>query len=228
MRGLKIPASDVQLKLSGLWTRELWYVNSVPSRFLAIGYEDEGEPLPLAPDRLTGQLEIPTGWALRELPRDKRKARMAREEEREFWEELVDKSWETGFNPKTLEKEFWTAVSRGGFEGHWQRSKKRVEVPKDKLFRMLLGKKVRSRMPSKALYRVIRQRKTFVEKVWTRVDELVEESGPEITVRRGIDFPEWFFPHSSLTRHLPGRSDPQALSFRRWCEAEDAMARYVQ
>jgi hypothetical protein len=207
VRGLGVPASADSLKLAGLWPRELWYVNSVPSRFTAIGCETEGEPLPLAPDRLCGQVEVPANWRLRPLPHSKSRASQLLEEEEEFWEELRERAWSEGFDPRKKEREFWQAVSRGGFEDRWYEWRR---PPANKLVQKLLGARVRSRLKSKPLYRVLAQPRLRREKrVWTRVDE---ESwvAQEIAGR-------CFAPPMSLTNNF----DP-------WVRIEEALDRYIQ
>jgi hypothetical protein len=128
------------------------------------------------PDRITGQVVVP-GWKPLPLPIDKRKARAALVDEREFWEEVTDRAWTSGFDPKKLERQFWIDVSCGGFENQYRvwRDLHRPGMIHP-LAKRLLGVRVRSRLPSKPLYRVIGQQKKKREKrVWQRVDEETEE-----------------------------------------------------
>nr|WAK77781.1 MAG: hypothetical protein [Botourmiaviridae sp.] len=221
VRGLGMAATDKMIKSAGLWTRELWYLNSVPSRFVSIGIETEGVPLPQAPDRLTGQVELPPGWSLQPLPLDKRKARRALEREREFWEEVTDRAWSTGFDPTKCLKEFWTAVSAGSFERCWYRWR---QANSSKIVKKLMGVRIRSRLPSKPFYRVSSQTKERVKRVWARVEEESES--------------EW----SSEGSWSPPRVRPvfgagttyqsDGLIFSRphywWLRQEEALARFVQ
>nr|UUW21028.1 MAG: RNA-dependent RNA polymerase [Sanya botourmia-like virus 10] len=220
VRGLGMTVTDNMLKLAGLWTRELWYVNSVPSRYLAIGYEVEGVPLPQSPSRLTGQVELPPGWSLQPLPRDKRKARQALEQEREFWEEVTDRAWTSGFDPTKLEKEFWATVSTGSFERSWYRWRQKPTIP---IVKKLLRGRYQSRLPSKPLYRVLLQRKERVKRVWARVEEEDED----------VDDRRPFGPLHIVPRAHAGDTyvEDGIIHYRslyRWLNEEEALARYVQ
>jgi hypothetical protein len=213
------------LKASGLWLRDVWYVNSVPSRFLSIGVEEEGEPLPLTPERVTGQVDLPSGWKPLPLPIDKRKAREALLAERDFWEEVTDRAWTSGFNPKKLERQFWLAVSRGGFENQyraWRDLHKPGAV--HPLAKKLMGVRVRSRLPSKPLYRVINQdKRKRVKRVWQRVEEefeerTVAERAVELVARK-IALPSF----SALDK-----SDLLPIYRGVWVDQELALDRFIQ
>jgi hypothetical protein len=225
VRGLGMAATDRMLKASGLWLRDVWYVNSVPSRFLSIGVEEEGEPLPLTPERVTGQVDLPSGWKPLPLPIDKRKAREALLAERDFWEEVTDRAWTSGFDPRKLERQFWLAVSRGGFENQyraWRDLHKPGAV--HPLVKKLMGVRVRSRLPSKPLYRVINQdKRKRVKRVWQRVEEefeerTVAERAVELVARK-IALPSF----SVLDK-------PDLLPIYRgvWVDRELALDRYIQ
>lgn len=172
-RGLSIPANEVMLKQSGLWARELWYFNSVPSRYDHRSFETvtEGVPLPFPPDRLVGQVKIPPGWGLEPVSRSPRVRAVQRVEERQFWDEVVDLAWGTSYSPREAEKEYWKAVSATSFESSWYRWKT-SKLPRKGLFKFLIrfcGRTTRSRLKSAKLYRFMAyERKTKRESVWVR------------------------------------------------------------
>nr|UUW21023.1 MAG: RNA-dependent RNA polymerase [Sanya botourmia-like virus 7] len=220
VRGLGMKATDKMIKAAGLWTRELWYLNSVPSRYVSIGFETEGVPLPQAPDRLTGQVEIPPGWSLQPLPADKGKARQALEKEQEFWEEVTDRAWTTGFDPTKQLREFWTAVSTGSFERCWYRWR---QASTNKLVKKLMGVRTRSRLPSKPFYRVFGQVKERVKRVWARDEE--ETVAPEDDCPQG---PLLMRPaYDTGSTYLRGELIIQRNLYR-WLSEESALARFVQ
>jgi hypothetical protein len=222
VRGLGATATDKMLKSAGLWTRELWYLNSVPSRYVSIGFESEGVPLPQAPDRLTGQVEIPSGWSLQPLPlKDKRKARLMLEREQEFWEEVTDRAWSTGFDPTKLLKEFWTAVSAGSHERYWYAWR---QAPTSGIVKKLLGVRTRSRLPSKPFYRVFGQKKERVKRVWARVEE---EPTPDESVVPSFGPFDVRPAFGAGTTYSEGGLIYQRAHYR-WLMEEEALARFLQ
>jgi len=184
VRGLGIPATDRMLKSSGLWTWELWYVNSVPSRYPEIGKEEEGVALPISPSFLTGQVVLPKGWSLLPPPKNKALHKKALDDERGFWDEVTESAWTSGFNPKKATDQFWSDVAAGGFESGWVQWRDLHKAARLRpIVKKLLGSCYRSRLPSKGLYRVINQDKRKREKrVWQRVDEDIVEDPREVMI----------------------------------------------
>lgn len=158
------------------------------------------------------------------MPRDKVKAREALLAERDFWEEVTDRAWTSGFDPRKLESRFWSDVSRGGFENQWHvwrdLHKPGMVHP---LVVKLMGKRVRSRLPSKPLYRVLNQTKKRRDKrVWQRVEEEIEEVGP---VER---FRSLVLAKSNLPDFSPDKVDLLPIYRDRWCGFEAAAACFLQ
>ncbi|QJT73674.1 RNA-dependent RNA polymerase [Botrytis cinerea ourmia-like virus 8] len=169
--GLGIPVSWKVLSMSGFLNRELWYSNSIPRKVTAVGGTPvEGIELPQAPDRLTGQVECPTGWALRPQAATKKERRKEKEEEKLFWESLIDNSWGKEYTPKVLLKKFWNEVIGTGYEREWIRWKSTRNIARTKpLFRSF--DKPRSRLPSSTLRCDLSRGHVRVRKVWKRVVE---------------------------------------------------------
>jgi len=154
VRGLGILATDKALKSSGLWYRELWYLNSVPAdRF---GRE---LALPQPPTKLEGKVRIPPGWRRVSA----REARGRLDEETEFFDELLELAWQPGElnSVRDLTQEYFIRVSATGFESQWRRWKK------TSVRRPLYGSlPLKSRLKSKPFYAL--QVDSYRKEVWVR------------------------------------------------------------
>jgi len=154
VRGLGIDASERMLKLSGLWYRELWYVNSVPAdRF---GRELR---LPVPPTKLEGQVKIPPGW--RRVSAREARSRGLVSQETEFFDELIDLAWMPGnwTSSRKVNNEYYLDLQAGGMESRWSRWK-RKSVPR---FGVVACK---SRLRSSFWYRLVRPVRE--EMVWVK------------------------------------------------------------
>jgi hypothetical protein len=170
----------------------LWYFNSVPVGLVRSRLV-EGELFPTPPDRLTGQVKIPSGWVRQVVSRKPSVRAFQKAAEQEFWDEVVESAWGTTYEPKCVEKEYWDAVDRASFERSYHEWCERKKWPKKPLFKFakklltcrdtscLLhgGSKdwkcagVRSRLPSRQLYATLsRPEGGRKDHVWVkRVDE---------------------------------------------------------
>ncbi|QJT73673.1 RNA-dependent RNA polymerase [Botrytis cinerea ourmia-like virus 7] len=172
--GLGIPVTVGALKRSGFWHRELWYSNSVPRRLSAIGAPPvEGVELPQAPDRLTGQVELPSGWVLRPQNKNKKKRLEEKENEKLFWEAVVDSSWGREYCPKVLLKEFWSKVVGTGYERDWIRWKSTRNISTKPLFRAFTSP--RSVLHSRTLYADLLRARIRQKKVWVQLEDRGDE-----------------------------------------------------
>jgi len=224
-RGLGIAASEWMLKDSGLWRRELWYLNSVPSRYdKSMAYCTEGVPLPPPPDRLSGQVELPRGWKRVEMSDRPQKRARQRAEEKEFWEEVVDRAWGQCYNPRSVSKRYWEEVDRGSQEHlyhAWAQKNIRVKPFILKLVKKWSGVSgLRSRLRSKPFY-MLPLNKGKRRTVWCRVEEAAEEL-PDPVIR----FKEMVQKKIAL---MPSMETPyRTVCSERWLDEEEALTRYLQ
>lgn len=181
-RGLGMVVTEPMLKMSDLWHRELWYMNSVPSR-----YDDgleiitEGVPLPQPPDRLEGQVKLPLGWRRGVLSQCPRKRAEQRLNERDFWDEITDLAWGSSYEPKNVERAYWRNVELGSQETNffnWRTARFKSSSMAKFVFRFSGCKGPRSRLKSTSLYNWLSRPKVQRKcQVWQKVDE---ESEPEL------------------------------------------------
>ncbi|QGY72566.1 RNA dependent RNA polymerase [Plasmopara viticola lesion associated ourmia-like virus 36] len=220
--GLRCFVTDAMLKSAGLWTRELWYSNSVPRRFRAVGFvPEEGLRCPVAPDRLLGQSVLPSGWKLQPISKDKRKAAAEREAERPFWDELVENSWGNVYTPRVLERAFWKSLSDTGYERQWVNWRCVKRDPKP-----IFGSvDLRSRMPSRTLYGDLFRRSYALEKVWKFVGVGEEEDEWE--------YQYWaedlsFGPTLELSAYSSPETVRRRAGYERWCSRELLADHFIQ
>jgi len=183
-RGLGMWVTEAMLKSSDLWHRELWYMNSVPSRWDR-GSITEGVPLPLPPDRLEGQVKIPAGWRRVELSQSPRERALQRLNEREFWEQITDLSWGSVYSPKDVERAYWRDIEMGSQENRFYdwRTAKTFQPSGTKgqwytnfALRISGVKGPRSRLRSRCLFAWLNSEKPKKRSpVWVRVDEESEQ-----------------------------------------------------
>jgi len=226
-RGLAMPASDVMLKLSGLWRRELWYVNSVPSRYeKCLSLCTEGVPLPPPPDRLSGQVELPRGWRRQELSQKPSVRARQRAAEVDFWDEVIESAWGSTYKPRDVDKQYWEDVVAGSHERayyDWTRKNIRCKPFVAKFItRLTKVKGLRSRLRSKPLYVILSQPRSMKRRtVWARVEEeseclpdpadyMKETVHRKIALVSAMEAPYW------------------PMCTERWLRGEEALAGYVQ
>jgi hypothetical protein len=197
VRGLGIGTSDKALKCSGLWKRELYYLNCTPCFTPYIGVEKEAS-LPEAPSSKFRWVSIPDGWKRRET-RTK-----VRSSEEDFLSALVENSWEKPplvVNSNEAERAYWSELEVGGYESAWNRYRLDKDFrKKGKLFK---GFKRRERLPSKKFYSLAPPRRTFY--TWCRTEDVPQEEhgGGSTTVESDPDRP-WFSVYSRLIERDDG------------------------
>jgi hypothetical protein len=228
VRGLGVNATDGMLKTAGLWKRELWYLNSVPDRYECFGSVTEGVPLPPPPDRLAGQVKLPSGWRRQVVSRSPSVRAIQLATEQEFWDEVTDLAWGTAYSPREVEQQYWADVESGSFESRyteWRKMDFRSKKPFIQRFvaKITGVKGGRSRLKSRPFWFIsglARQRRTHV---WCRVDEDTEEEPGEPL---GDHFKEMVQRKIALVRAF--ETPFVTLCSERWLREEDALARYVQ
>lgn len=229
VRGLRMAVTEGMLKASGLWLRELWFVNSVPDRWedhYGLSWtapEEALPPLPQAPDRLVGQVKLPPNWFLKPLPRKPRERKEVLTKEREFWEEVTDLSWGSKYRPRDVEQEFWRETERTGVECYWRQWQRPVQTRAYRaLARRLDLKGPRSALNRGKLYAILRRRVQSEKKVWVLREE---EEHPEEA------WPLWFECPSNwgLDRVRPADElTVRKFPVRRWLGFEASAARFLQ
>nr|WAK77892.1 MAG: hypothetical protein [Botourmiaviridae sp.] len=182
LRGLGVGATHRMLQDSGFWRRELWYLNSVPARYKKNFTALEGVPLPLPPDRLQGQVKLPSGWRRVDVSSVPSERALQRASERDFWDSVTELAWGSSYSPRSVSKQYWSELESSGFERqyhHWTQLDSRR---KPGLFKMLgtFGLKGgKSRLRSKPLWRqlslpIVRRKET----VWVRGEDEEQEQMP--------------------------------------------------
>lgn len=222
VRGLRMMATEKMLKDSGLWLRELWYVNSVPSTGNSLDnfLPEEGLPsLPQAPDRLVGQVILPPSWALRPLPSHPRERKAALTKEREFWDDVTERSWGSEYRPAEVEQKFWREVSGTGVEHRWrewQHYRRGARLARRGYLKKIL-QKPRSFLRRKTLFNLLRKVEKKTTRVWCPVGEEEHEES-------------WFPLGYDLLDVSYGPTDElkESSSWRRWLKMESLAAGYVQ
>jgi len=188
-RGLGMSVTESMLKSSDLWYRELWYMSSVPARYdHALERVTEGIPLPEAPDRLEGQVKIPSGWRRCVLSQSPPVRAKQRRQERDFWELVTDASWGSRYSPREVEKEYWQQVKHGSFETqfyNWRTARcpafakafiRRMTSVRNSLLPSKVYDGPRSRLSSRALWAwLTRPEEQRRRTVWQWVGEEVQQ-----------------------------------------------------
>jgi len=152
VRALGIPCSEESLRRSGLWKREKWYYD-LPGRVY---------PLPQDPSDLRWR-PLPVGWR-REVIVGRSARRKALRSERDFWELVVDGSWEDCPTRGTTLQSYWSEVKSSGSEGDWKSLRNRRFVTR---FGMKIP--IRKPTPRGARTAFCRLKNSLrVEKVWVR------------------------------------------------------------
>jgi hypothetical protein len=226
-RGLGMWVTEPMLKMSDLWHRELWYMNSVPSRYdKGFSSVTEGVPLPLPPDRLEGQVKLPTGWRRVELSQCPRKRAKQRADEREFWDEITDLSWGSTYSPKDVERSYWKQVELGSQETNffeWRVSRILNKKFASFVLRLSGVSGAKSRLKSRPLWAWLsRNYPKKMVPVWVRVDE---ESEPELSDPAEY-MKEMVHKKIALVRAMEAPYFPKCSE--RWLDVEVAADRYVQ
>jgi len=109
-RGLGCSVSSDALKRSGLWKREVWYLE-LPSE----------RPLPLDPCRLKWA-DVPCGWELVPLGRSIRTRRRQRLASERFYDLLVAGAWSGDFKSQASSlSEYRSRVQGSGGETQWRK-----------------------------------------------------------------------------------------------------------
>jgi len=182
VRGLGVDVPDVALKGAGLWQRELFYLAHVPNQSSVIGGHSEAR-LPLPPTSKFRWVQIPKGWKRKEVDWRAR----GTESEDEFFEALVDNTWEVPpqvLNDNDAEQQYWSELELTGFEFAWN------QYRLDRLFKkpkkLFMGfEKRRARLFSKPFYNLARPRRRAM--VWCKTEDSPsgQEEGYNYT---GVDY----------------------------------------
>nr|UUW21018.1 MAG: RNA-dependent RNA polymerase [Sanya botourmia-like virus 1] len=226
-RGLGMWVTEQMLKSSDLWHREVWYMNSVPSRYDE-GFESitEGIPLPQPPDRLEGQVTLPAGWRRGVESQCPLKRAEQRARERDFWEEITDLAWGTTYVPKDVERAYWRNVELGSQETNfynWRTMRFKSSSMAKFVFRFSGSKGPRSRLRSARLFNWLNRPKGQKRRqVWQWVGE---ESEPELT-DIAARFSELVNEKIALVKAMETVYFPKCSE--RWLDIEFAADRYVQ